>query len=42
VINHDNFRDPRTSPLVTSFDLRSHRGVVLLKEGRQIGNADNQ
>ncbi len=42
VINHDNFRDPQTSPLVTSFDLRSHRGVVLLKEGRQIGNADNQ
>jgi hypothetical protein len=41
VLNHANFKTWQESPLVTSFDLPAHRGVVLLREGRQAGNGDN-
>jgi hypothetical protein len=41
VLNHANFKNAQALPLVTSFDLRAHRGVVLLREGKQAGNADN-
>ncbi|MBC7288194.1 MAG: hypothetical protein H5T86_09170, partial [Armatimonadetes bacterium] len=41
VINHDNFRNPDAAPLVGNFDLPKHRGVILLREGRQLGNSDN-
>lgn len=41
VLNHANLRDHAQTPLVQSFDLPAHRGVILLREGRQAGNADN-
>jgi hypothetical protein len=41
VLDHGNFRKWETVPLVTSFDLAAHRGVVLLREGRRAGNEDN-
>jgi len=41
VVTHANFRDCSRTPLVARFDLPAHRGVVLLSEGRQAGNADN-
>ncbi|HID24226.1 MAG TPA: hypothetical protein EYP14_17740, partial [Planctomycetaceae bacterium] len=41
VLDHDNFEHPETAPLVAAFTLPAHRGVILLKEGRQIGNGDN-
>ncbi|MHB8900542.1 MAG: alpha-amylase family protein, partial [Thermoguttaceae bacterium] len=41
VVNHDTLLLADQQPLVDRFDLASHRGVVLLKLGRKIGNADN-
>jgi hypothetical protein len=41
VLTHASFREAMAAPLVTHFDLPAHRGVVLLREGRQAGNADN-
>ncbi len=41
VLDHHNFKQWRDVPLVTTFDLKPLRGVVLLREGRQAGNADN-
>ncbi len=41
IIGHDNLKQAESAPLVDSFDLASHRGVVLLKPGHRIGNADN-
>jgi hypothetical protein len=41
VLTHANFRDCSRTPQVARFDLPAHRGVVLLSEGRQAGNADN-
>ncbi len=41
VLNHTNFKHWAAAPLVTSFDLPAHRGVVLLREGKQPGNQDN-
>jgi hypothetical protein len=41
VLNHANFRKAETVPEVSRFDLQAHRGVILLKHGRQIGNQDN-
>jgi len=41
VLDHDTFRKPDDVPLSATFDLASHRGVVLLKEGRAAGNEDN-
>ncbi|MBI5384460.1 MAG: hypothetical protein HZA90_07200 [Verrucomicrobia bacterium] len=41
VLNHANFKNSQAAPLVTSFDLPAHRGVVLLREGKRVGNADN-
>ncbi len=37
VITHDNFRAPETAELVDNFDLPLHRGVILLREGANIG-----
>jgi len=42
VLNHYTFKHPDDQPLVSTFDLPAHRGVILLKPGRQIGNQDNQ
>ncbi|MCD6360238.1 MAG: hypothetical protein J7M38_05175, partial [Armatimonadetes bacterium] len=42
VIDHSNFKSPEDAPLVTRFDLPLHRGIVLLREGHDIGNSDNQ
>lgn len=41
VLHHDNFKEWRQVPLVSTFDLPAHRGVVLLRPGKQAGNADN-
>ncbi len=41
VLHHSNFKSPETASLVSHFELASHRGIVLLKEGHKIGNADN-
>jgi hypothetical protein len=41
VLNHRNFKNWEQAPLATSFDLPAHRGVVLLRAGKQAGNADN-
>jgi hypothetical protein len=41
VLNHDNFEHAEGQALVSRFDLAAHRGVVLLKAGRQVGNMDN-
>jgi len=41
VITHANLHHPDTAPLVTQFDLPKHRGVILLKSGRALGNSDN-
>ena len=40
VLDHHTFEKPESQPLVTSFDLPPHRGIILLKEGQPIGNAD--
>jgi hypothetical protein len=41
VIDHGSLKTPEAVDLVTHFDLPAHRGIILLKEGRQIGNGDN-
>jgi len=41
VLNHDNFKQAEAQPLVSQFDLPVHRGIVLLKPGKQAGNQDN-
>jgi hypothetical protein len=41
VIDHDELEDAETAPLVATFDLPAKRAVVLLREGRLIGNEDN-
>lgn len=41
VLNHGNFRDAEDIPEISRFDLAAHRGVILLKRGRKIGNQDN-
>jgi hypothetical protein len=38
VLDHGTFEHPQAQPLVTRFDLPSHRGVILLKAGRQAGD----
>ncbi|HID24379.1 MAG TPA: hypothetical protein EYP14_18545 [Planctomycetaceae bacterium] len=42
VLAHDTFKAFERVPLVETFDLASHRGVVLLKPGRHPGDADNR
>ncbi len=37
VLSHDTFERADAQPLIARFDLPSHRGIVLLKEGRQCG-----
>jgi hypothetical protein len=39
VLDHYTFEHAQDQPLVASFDLPAHRGVVLLKPGRQLGDA---
>lgn len=41
VIDHDNFLDAESASLVATFDLSAKRSVVLLRDGRLIGNEDN-
>lgn len=41
VIYHENFKTTQRVPLVSHFDLSAHRGIILLKKGRKIGNVDN-
>ena len=38
VIDHDNFKTPNGAPLVSTFDLPLHRGVILLKDGHALGD----
>ena len=40
-LDHRNLKAAERAPLVTQFDLPSLRGIVLLKEGRKVGNQDN-
>jgi hypothetical protein len=41
VINHGNFKNASSAALVTSFNLNSHHGVILLKSDKSITNSDN-
>ena len=41
MLTHDTLTRADQQPLVTQFDLPSHRGVLLLKPGRRAGNEDN-
>lgn len=41
LIGHDLLKTPEVAPLVDTFDLPARRGVILLKEGRLLGNQDN-
>ena len=41
VLGHDTFRHADQQPLIDQFDLPTHRGVILLKPGRKVGNEDN-
>jgi hypothetical protein len=41
VLGHDTFRNADQQPLIGEFELPSHRGVILLKAGRKVGNEDN-
>jgi hypothetical protein len=41
VLNHANFRNAEGVPEVSRFDLPAHRGAILLKHGRKVGNEDN-
>ena len=41
VLTHANFKTPMNAPLVTQFALAPKRGVLVLKDGREVGNADN-
>jgi hypothetical protein len=42
ILGHDTFRQADPQSLVEQFELRSHRGVILLKPGRKAGNEDNE
>ena len=42
ILTHDTFEQADSQPLVASFDLPSHRGVILLRDGRKVGNEDNR
>lgn len=41
VVNHENLKNPYSEPLVSKFDIGKNRGLILLKEGKKIGNQDN-
>lgn len=42
VINHSNYTNPSAEPLVTSYsNLGALRGVIFLKDGKNLTNADN-
>lgn len=41
ILTHDTFERAESQPLAARFDLPSHRGIVLLREGRKAGNEDN-
>jgi hypothetical protein len=42
LIDHDALEQPESRPLVEQFNLAAQRAIVLLKEGRALGNADNK
>ncbi|MCC7494179.1 MAG: hypothetical protein IT204_17605 [Fimbriimonadaceae bacterium] len=42
VITHDSLADPAAQPLVERYDLPAGEGLVLLREGRQLGHTDNR
>jgi hypothetical protein len=42
IVTHDTFEQADAQPLVTRCDVPSHHGIVLLKEGRKIGNEENR
>jgi SAM-dependent methyltransferase len=39
IVDHDTLERPDSRPLVGQFDLPPHRGIVLLKQHRALGNA---
>lgn len=41
VVTHWNLKDPYSDPLVDKFDIGENRGLILLKQGKKIGNEDN-
>jgi len=41
VITHSNFKHADDALLVTHFDIDNYRGLILLREGKKIGNEDN-
>jgi len=41
VVSHANLRNPYSDDLVSTFSIGKNRGLILLKEGRKIGNEDN-
>lgn len=41
LIDHDALESPESRPLVRRFDLAARGGVILLKPGHALGNADN-
>jgi hypothetical protein len=41
VLGHDTFRQAGQQPLIGEFKLPVHRGVILRKPGRKVGNEDN-
>jgi hypothetical protein len=42
IVNHSNLKDPCKDKPVTRFDIGENRGIILLKEGKKIGNQDNK
>jgi hypothetical protein len=42
VLDHSNFRSAESVAAVSKYDLPAHRGVILLKRGRKVGNEDNR
>ena len=41
IVTHHNLKDPYSSKPVTKFDIGKNRGLILLKKGKKINNADN-
>ena len=41
IVTHENLKNPYSNPLVTKFNIGRNRGLILLKEGKKIGNQDN-
>ena len=41
LVTHSNLKNPYSGPLITTFNIGKNRGLILLKEGKKIGNEDN-